>query len=169
MHYVILPIVGLLAAGIHIVLAKTRNPKYVVETVLAYALFFNMGLSGLYAFMGHAFAPDKVAAYIGWPAGSPFQFEIAVTNLALGTLGILCFWIRGKFWLAAIIACSIFGFGAGYGHIMDAVVRHNYAPGNAGAPLYWDMIKPALLILLYILHARLSSSSGMRVQDGEAS
>jgi hypothetical protein len=37
------------------------------------------------------------AREIGWPPGNPFQTEVAIANLAAGTLGILYFWIRGNF------------------------------------------------------------------------
>lgn len=155
MHYIILPIMGLLAAWGHLFFKKqARNAKSILEIFLAYGLVCNVGLSGIYAFMGHAFAPDQVAAYIGWPAGSPFQFEIAIANLSFGVLGLLCFWRRGDFWLATIIGHSIFVFGAAYGHVVDMVLHQNYAPGNAGPPLYADIIMPVIFVSLYCLHKR---------------
>ena len=42
--------------------------------------------------MGHTFAADEVAESIGWPTGNPFQTEVAVANLAIGTLGILSYY-----------------------------------------------------------------------------
>ena len=160
MHYIILPLLGLIAAGLHILFNRqARNLKIILEIVLAYGLVFNLGISGLYAFMGHAFVPDKVAEYIGWPSGSPFQFEVAMANLSFGVLGILCLWIRGKFWLAAIIAFSIFYFGAAYGHIRDIILHQNYAAGNTGAPLYSDIIKPLVFVFLYAFYIKLSKKS----------
>jgi hypothetical protein len=157
MHYIILPFLGLLAAGLHIFFKRqARDPKIILEMVLAYGLAFNFGISGIYAFMGHAFVPDRVAEYIGWPPGSPFQFEVAIANLAFGILGILCLWVRGTFWLASIIAFSVFGFGAAYGHIRDVVMHQNIAPGNAGAPLYSDIIRPLVFIFLYAFYVKLS-------------
>jgi hypothetical protein len=157
MHYIILPFLGLLAAGLHILFKRqARNTKIILEIVLAYGLAFNLGITALYAFMGHAFVPGKVAEYIGWPSGNPFQFEVAIANLSLGVLGILCLWFRGNFWLATIIASSVFGFGAAYGHIKDIILHHNYAPGNAGAPLYSDIIKPLVFIFLYGFYIKIS-------------
>ncbi len=153
MHYIILPFLGLLAAGLHIFFTKQwHDAKSVLDIVMAYGFAFNIGISGLYAFMGHAFFPNKVAAYIGWPPGSPFQFEVAVTNLSFGVLGILCFWFREGFWLATIVAFSVFDLGAAYGHIRDIIMNQNHAPGNAGAPLYADIIKPLVFIVLYIVY-----------------
>ncbi len=45
-----------------------------------------------------------VAASIGWPAGSPFQFEVGIANLSFGILGILCLKFMDNFWTATVIA-----------------------------------------------------------------
>jgi hypothetical protein len=63
MHYIILPFLGLLAAGLHIFFKRqAKDPKIILEMVLAYGLAFNFGISGIYAFMGtHSFRT-------GWPS-----------------------------------------------------------------------------------------------------
>ena len=81
----------------------------VVESFLLWFLVIVVGFGSLYAFMGHAFVADDVARSIGWPTGSPFQFEVALHNLAVGILGVLCFWVRGDFWSATVIAFAVFG------------------------------------------------------------
>jgi hypothetical protein len=55
---------------------------------------------------------ETTAQSIGWPAGNPFQSEVAVTNLTIATLGILCYWIRGSFWVATVTAFSVQWLGA---------------------------------------------------------
>ena len=55
-----------------------------------------------------------------------------------------------EFWLATIISTTVFGWGAAFGHIRDMMVNNNYAPGNAGAPMYMDIIAPAVFILLFV-------------------
>ena len=57
---------------------KELSARKVVDILLLYLLLINVGLSGLFAFYGHVFLADQVAASIGWMKGSPFQFEIAV-------------------------------------------------------------------------------------------
>ena len=104
MHYIILAALWIIVSILHIVIAKTP----IIETLLMYFLVINIGISGLYAFVGHAFSSKKVAEYIGWPSGNPFQFEVAVTNLSFGLLGILCIWFRDGFWIATAIGYSIF-------------------------------------------------------------
>jgi len=148
MHYTILAIIWIIASIVQIVVFKFP----VIETLLVNFLVINVGLSALFAFMGHAFSADKVAKYIGWPAGNPFQFEVAVTNLSLGMLGILCIWFRDNFWIATVIGYSVFAFGAAYGHVREMVKNKNKSPGNAGPPLYVDIIKPLIVIGLLIAY-----------------
>ena len=130
---------------------KERTAEFVWAVILTYAILFNIGVAGLMAFYAHAFMADQTAAYIGWQAGSPFQFEIACANLAFGLLGVLCVWLRSTFRLATIIGYSVFLVGAAYGHIHEMTVAKNYAPGNAGAPLYIDIITPTVLLSLWII------------------
>jgi uncharacterized protein DUF6790 len=73
---------------------------------------------------------------------------VAVANLAIGTLGILSYWIRGNFWTAAVIVTSIWLLGAAAIHLSEMVGAGNYNPGNAGVVFYTDILGPALLIML---------------------
>ena len=148
MHYIILAAIWAVASILQIVIMKFP----VVETLLVNFLVINVGISSLFAFMGHAFSSDKVAKYIGWPSGNPFQFEVAITNLTFGILGILCIWLRDNFWIATAIGYSIFAFGAAYGHIREIIKNKNKSPGNAGPPLYADIIKPLIVIGLLIAY-----------------
>lgn len=140
---------AVIASVLNILIGKAA----IVESFLLWFLVVGVGLESLWAFIGHAFAADDVAKSIGWPAGNPFQFEVALHNLAVGILGILCFWLRGDFWIAAVVAFSVFGLGAAYGHITDMRRHHNYAPGNVGPILYLgDIFTPLLLIGLLIVY-----------------
>ncbi|MGC9366023.1 MAG: DUF6790 family protein [bacterium] len=111
----------------------------------------NIGLQGIYAFMGHFFRSDETARNIGWPTGNLFQKEIAFTNLSLGVIGIMCIWFRGNFWLATIIARSVFLWGCSYIHFMDLKRNKNVQVFNAGPVLYFDFFFPFILIGFYIL------------------
>jgi len=123
-----------------------------LETILLWLLISNVGLQGLFAFIGHFFMADKVAKGIGWPINNPFQTEIAFTNLAFGILGILCIWLTGNFWAAVIIGRSIFLFGAAYTHIRELRINNNRNSYNIG-PVLWlsGIIIPILLLGLLIL------------------
>ena len=104
----------------------------------------------MWAFIGHTLFAEQVAESIGWPAGNPFQTEVAVANLAVGTLGILCYWIRGNFWTAAVIATAIWLLGAATIHLKEIVVAGNYNPGNGGLIFILDILSLLLLIVLLI-------------------
>jgi len=154
-HYIFLiyPALTVLFVIIQLVVTrKRRTSEYMWAVILTYAILFNIGLAGLMGFYAHAFMPEQTAAYIGWPAGSPFQFEIACANLAFGILGVLCVWLRSTFRLATIIGFSVFLIGAAYGHIQQMELAQNYAPGNAGAPLFFDVIAPPILLALWVIH-----------------
>ena len=150
----------LLVAILNLTISKIKNrpldTKRVVEIFLMSFLVISVGVGSIWAFVGHAFLSAKVAASIGWTQGSPFQLEVAFANLAIGVLGILCYWIRDNFWTATVISSSIFLLGAAYGHIINMIQYANYAPGNAGSVLYMDIIGPVILIALLITHKLLN-------------
>ncbi len=103
----------------------------------------------------HIVVPDQIAGFIGWEPGSPFQVELGFASLGTSLLGILCIWIRGWFWLAPVVARSVFLLGAAYVHIVDIVERENLAAGNAGAPLFYDIAIPVIACGLLVAHIRL--------------
>ena len=79
-----------------------------------------------------------------------------MANLAVGILGILCYWMRGNFWIATVIGFSVWWLGDAVVHIRSIVVDANYAPNNAGVTFYLDILVPVFLIalLVYYLNAK---------------
>jgi hypothetical protein len=154
MYPIILLVIVLCAALIHIFFYKRgRDNRKVVEIFLFYFLVIFVGVSGILGFIGHTFAPDRIARMIGWPSGSPFQFEVAVADLAFGLLGILCIWFRGNFWTAAGVGSSIFFLGAAYGHAKYLLVYKDLAPYNAGPVFYvGDILVPLIVMALVIAY-----------------
>ncbi len=153
-------VIFLFSAGLHLFLArKNLSPPRLVEVLLLHLLVVFAGIGGLMGAMAHTWRAAQTAAYIGWPAGSPFQFEVAMANLGLGVLGILCIWLRGRFWTATVFMMAVFLFGAAYQHIMQIINQHNYAPGNAG-PVLWlyDLAVPLAMLVLLLLRNRLGKS-----------
>jgi hypothetical protein len=98
----------------------------------------------------HVFFPDYAAQSIGWPTGSPFQFEVGVHDGAWGVLGFLCIWIGGLFWLATGLGWSLFMLGATYGHIRETVLEGDYALYNFLTLFSDGFIGVWLLLLLYL-------------------
>ena len=125
----------------------------IVQIFLLWLLVVDIGIGLIFGFIGHTVFADRTAASIGWPAGNPFQTEVAIANLAFGTLGILCYWSRGQFWTATVIGASVWLLGDAVGHIYQTIVAHDYAPNNAGAALFFQTIGvPLILIALLIYH-----------------
>lgn len=114
------------------------------------ALLWLVGVNGVILASGHLLAPARTAASIGWPT-SPFQFEVGLTNLLLGALGLMAGWFDRDFWLATIVAFSVYMLGAAAGHVRSMIRERNFAPGNAGYVFWYDVLVPVLLIVLYDL------------------
>ena len=152
---------ALTVAGCLISLLKDRkhlSKRKVVDICLLYLLLVQIGLTGLWAFVGHLFLSDHVARSIGWATGSPFQLEVGMANLAFGILGVLCVVFKDGFWLATGIGYAVFLFGAAFVHFREMITAGNYAAYNAGPFLYLnDIAIPALILILLAVKWRLKS------------
>ncbi len=122
-----------------------------MRILLKNALVYGLGCQMLGFAVGHLFFGDKIAGFIGWKGGDPFQFEVGLADLAIGVLGIMCAWFDGVFWLATVVAASIFLEGCVIGHIRDMVKNNNFSPGSAGFVFYWGMFFPIVLIVLLVI------------------
>jgi len=157
--YLYIPI-SIIVAIVYLLIDKEPRTRHrVIGVFLLSFLVISIGISSLIGFVGHIFFADQIAADIGWAAGSPFQREVGFANLAIGVLGITCIWLRGNYWIATVIATTIFLWGAAYGHIMDIIVHGNYAPGNAGGVLYDDILVPLIMIVLLAAYVRTAKMS----------
>jgi hypothetical protein len=148
-------LVSIIVAIVYLLVDKQPRTKHrVIGVFLLSFLVISIGIPSLIGFVGHVFFADRIAANIGWAAGSPFQQEVGFANLAIGILGITCIWFRGNYWIATVIAATIFLWGAAYGHITDIIVHGNHAPGNAGGALYDDILVPLITIVLLAAYVR---------------
>ena len=119
------------------------------ETFLSWLLLLPLGIGSLWAGISHALSPERAASFIGWQT-SPFQFEVAAANLGIGLAGIMSFRASLGFKTAVVVMSAVFLLGAALVHVEDMFVAHNFAPGNAGAIFYWDIILPFALIGLLV-------------------
>ena len=110
------------------------------------------------AFLGHTFKAQEIALKIGWQP-SPFQFEVAVADLAFGVLGTLCIWQRRGFWTATGIGYAVFMLGCAYGHFRDMTLHGNFSPYNVGLVLWVNDLAIPLAILLLLCGRRYLASS----------
>ena len=151
-------IFGITLLSIAIALLRTRSQGFAAERVvplcLLHLLVIQWGLGGVFVALPHILIPDRIASFIGWAAGSPFQVELGFASLGISILGVLSYWHRGRFWLAPVIAQSTFLLGAAYVHIQDALLNDNLSPGNAGAVLFYDIAIPLLACSLLLAYYR---------------
>jgi hypothetical protein len=138
-----------LPAALHLRMSRQHDHSRHAEVTLMYVLGVS-GAIGMFNVVMHTVFAGDVAASIGWPAGNPFQMEVGFANLAIGIVGFACFW-RYDFWLPAIVAKSVFIWGAGLTHVLDIAVTGNLASNNAGPILVWDFLLPVVMVSLYIL------------------
>jgi len=128
--------------------------RFSSKRMFALMLFMAVGLSGVWGFIMHVFFSDIASAHIGWQANS-FEFEVGLTNLALGVSGLIAAFGSWGYRAAVTTVTTIFLWGAAIGHIKQIILLHNYSPGNAGTILITDILIPlTLLILLAISYTR---------------
>jgi hypothetical protein len=130
-----------------------RAPAIVIEKLISWHVFWVIGVGYFYNFVMHAFFGEMVAAFIGWD-DSPFQFEVATASLGFSVVGFLAAFRSFDLRLAAIVGPSLFALGAAAGHVYQMVTNHNFAPGNAGAVFYTDIIIPLVGFVLLWLQYR---------------
>jgi hypothetical protein len=95
MQFAFFFVLSLIIAAIHLFRDKRqRTASRIAEVLLLWLLVINVGVGGVFGFIGHTVFADRAAASIGWPAGNPFQTEVGIANLAFGVVGILCYWFR---------------------------------------------------------------------------
>jgi hypothetical protein len=110
-----------------------------------------MGVGEVVTAGSHIVAPAATAAQIGFPAGNPFQWEVAMANLAFAVLGLACLAVRRlDFWLASIIGYLVYFWGCGVGHVVQYVQDDDVAPYNWGpiVPVVFGL--PLVLLVLVI-------------------
>lgn len=146
---VILFIIAILFSVLHLTYRKDWSMHRVIEVMLSYFFFFNVGCMGILAAYAHIFMGAETAQMIGWAPHSPFQFEIGMANLSYGTLGILAYWYGGRFWNATLIGWSIFLLGCFVGHVKEYYLYHNNAPWNMGVFVWFnDQFMPLLMLTM---------------------
>jgi hypothetical protein len=131
----------------------------VAEELLAWFLFFSIGVSFLYNFVMHVFFGEMAASFIGW-ADSPFQAEVGYASLGFAAVGFLAFRGGRELRLGAIVGPALFLWGAAIGHVLDMIRSHNFAPGNAGVIFWTDILLPVVGLALWYGARRAGRETG---------
>jgi hypothetical protein len=147
-------VIGLVCTGV----ALKRAPRplqgaLIVEKLIAWFVFWTVGVACLYNGIFHVFFGKMAAAYIGW-ADSPFQLEVGVASFGFAFIGFLAAFRSFELRVAAIVGSGIFLIGAAVGHAYQIALTHNMAPGNAGVMFYSDIVLPVIGVVLLGLQWR---------------
>ncbi|MHA1242124.1 MAG: DUF6790 family protein, partial [Promethearchaeota archaeon] len=127
----------------------------VVEIFLLQIIYIGFAFFSFRGFIGHTLLANTIALDIGWPAGSPFQIELAFTQLGFGIMAMICIWKRDSIWIGLIYAKALFLFGAAGVHIWDIIVNHNLSHGNTGTILFVnDLLLPLMAIILLHIYLK---------------
>jgi hypothetical protein len=147
-------LIGLIASGVALMRArKPLTPAVVVEALFAYFLLFSIGFGLLYNFVMHTFFGAMSARFIGWE-DSPFRAEVGFASLGFAVVGFLAFRRSFDCRLAAVIGPALFLLGAAGGHLYQMSTAGNFAPGNAGAIFWTDILIPIIGFVLLWLQYR---------------
>ena len=143
--------IALILALFHISRLKKRTSAKVIETLLVYFVVFNIAVQGIFAGFFQAFRGPQTAAEIGFTY-SPFEWEIAFSNIGLGVAALMSIFWRGRYILGPVIASTIFIYAAAYGHFVQAA-KGDVSPYNGGIFLWaGDIIIPTIILILAILY-----------------
>ncbi|MDX8148064.1 DUF6790 family protein [Lentzea sp. BCCO 10_0061] len=119
-----------------------------------------LGCGSLWLVIAFLVIPDEMAATIGF-ARTPFEFEIAFANLALAVLAFRAASPSATTRERALVGlgAGMFLWGAAIGHVHQWLAAGNHAPGNTGGILVYDVLAPAVLIVLAHRAQRLSGAN----------
>ncbi len=115
------------------------------------AVVYLIGWSALGAGISHLFFGKAISRSIGF-ARSPYELEVGFANLGFGVAALMAGSFQKEYWLAIIVANSIFVAGCGAGHIKQIIMARNFAINNT-AILFLNFVVPAFLVFTYLAWA----------------
>ncbi len=130
-------------------LIKKRKYSNSAESYLSWLLLLSIGVTSLWAGLYNTIWPATAAEFIGWQS-SPFQFEMGMSDIALGIVAIVSFWRSLEFKSAVVMWVSIEFAGLIYGHFHQLSTTGDHHAGNAGILLGLTIVHVILLPLLLI-------------------
>lgn len=164
--YITILALGIIGFFIHLMVSKQpKSPAKIAELFLLYQMIFSVSLSSFLAFFGLSFMTEFVAKYSGW-SSSRFEELLGNVNFSYGILGLLAIWIRGHFWTAIVLGQSIWLMADAGTHMLDIFEHQNYTPGNAGVPLYTDILIPVVLLISLGFYLYLNPSRQPNKSEG---
>lgn len=114
------------------------------EILIKYSLFFNVGCFFLLGFMGHILYGKDIAILLSWDF-SPFQYELAFSELALAMLGFMGTLYNKEFWLATINSSVLWLIGA-------SITQLYFHSWEFSFIIYWNIFIAFWLTFIYIMY-----------------
>ena len=138
------PIIGLVLA---FVIPLCVEARLSAERQLSYLLLLGLGMPMIWAAWWHLARPEEAAKLISF-APSPFQREVGLADLAMGLVACLAPARPLPFRGAIVWTLAIALGGDAAGHVREMIDEQNFAPGNAGSILWWDILAPLCSLTL---------------------
>ncbi|XUK62865.1 Transmembrane protein [Plantibacter sp. RU18] len=94
--------------------------------------------------------PGVMTTAIGFQE-TPFVTEIAFANLGLAIGGFRAIHAGRRERITIALMAGMFLWGATIGHLYQSFAHGNWAPGNTGGVLLYDLVIPAVMLVLALL------------------
>jgi hypothetical protein len=117
-----------------------------------------LGFGSLWMTVSFLAVPDVMATAIGFNR-TPFMFEIAFANLGLAVMGFRAASASARERITIGLGAGMFLWGAVVGHVYQWFAGGDHAPGNTGGVLVYDVLIPAIMIILAVRSRRLAATS----------
>lgn len=144
-------ILAIIFFGLSIIIPVVINSFYYksiktnyLEYLMKYTFFFNIGCLFLLGFIGQILYPSDIANILSWKQ-SPFQYQLAFSELAIAALGFIGTLSKKGFWLATIINTVIWLLGA-------SLVQILFTKSGISFIAYWNIFIALWLILIYSIY-----------------
>lgn len=115
--------------------------------LLLNGITYMIGWAGMGTGISHVFFGDKISKSIGFEQNE-FETEVGYISLSLGIVALLASSHSTQYWLAIILASSLYRIMCGYLHVRQIIKAKNYAVNNT-AILVINFAVPAFLLLAY--------------------
>jgi hypothetical protein len=107
--------------------------------------------------------PDVMSQMIGF-SRTPFEFEIAFANLGLAILGFRAVHASARERITIGLGAGMFLWGATIGHLYQWFANGDHAPGNGGGVLVYDVLIPAVMIILAVRSTKMTTEHANELQ-----
>jgi len=151
--WVLIPVLGALIRT-----RRSPSPQARLETWQRWWAIAGLGCGSLWMVIAFLAVPDVMATAIGFNR-TPFEFEIAFANLGLAVMAFRAASrnATARERVTVGLGAGMFLWGATIGHVYQWFANGDHAPGNTGGVLVYDVLLPAVMIVLAVRSKRLAA------------